>query len=244
MCAATDSQTLCALQPMRAHLYGALVHMMRAGGPAAGVSEHYVMALLDVLGRDAIGGAATSQCTAYGLLAMLVQQEDGGRRMRMLDHKGYLAHMVGDVARDDAAVARALHGDGASSLAPVFVCEARLCFLLAAAKSVDAARVLLLSGVMSQLAATRALAAPSPDERAQRLLLWALRFVSTMLASLGRKNNNVVEQTLHFINAYFHILADVLRSKTPGELLGYDFVPCPLALSLSLSSGTTLSLVH
>ena len=129
-------------QQMRAHLYGALVHMQ----PVA-ISERYVAPLLEALGRDAVSATPTCNCTAYALLADLVQR-DTRQRMQLLEHKGYLSHMMGDISREDQAVAEALASDAPDASAAVYVFEARLCFLLAAAKTLDGARCLLLCGML------------------------------------------------------------------------------------------------
>eukprot|EP01134_Creolimax_fragrantissima_P005399 CFRG5399T1 len=183
-------------------------------------SDSLTSRLIPTVATDAMSGNGSCKAMGVALMGRLLKSESSSWIANISQHD-FLDHFIGLLKNDDVEVSRVLHTK-TGSLIPIYNYEAKMSFLVLVASVSEGASALVASGILRQLGTFKCLQESplhtdetdqsfgSIADRHRRVVLWALRLVGGILASVGRQNVFAVSQALDLVEEKKDMFMSVL----------------------------------
>ncbi|XP_022111764.1 nuclear pore complex protein Nup205-like [Acanthaster planci] len=200
--------------------------------------QEYGEGVMELVCRDASDGLGVGRMLALSVIDTIVGIDKRGDWLSFLSAKGYLRHLVENLAQEDQSLLESLQPTP-EPLRALFIYESQMSLLEKIALNPVGAQALLRAGLMARLASCRFLDLrpehstqsrlrmgstglepvevetfiPSVMQRYRQLLFPVLRLCLAILTSLGSQHKEAASQVLHFVVSHSDIFTAILREQ-------------------------------
>lgn len=193
--------------------------------------------IIDILCHDCTGGHDVCKMLSLSCIDMLLDIDSMVSFIQFISRRGYLAHLIDSLLKNDDELCRVLENEPANMKA-LYVYESKMAMLGRVASSYIGAELLLENRTLGILSGMKVYDMhpdfqvnnyvvhqysqfiPPVDIRYQQVLFPALNLCDIVLSTLGPENYSAITQVVHFLLSHGDMIEIVLRAGTPFLNIG------------------------